>query len=128
MNCLVSLSKQQREVVNTGVACSSIMSQICRISLETFQKGKTLTTSESIRCDALEEGKPSLLNMKDLVKQLLVVLESLPKKVPLTITTGPSVPPVVVADDLKIFWSVVIYLTNACAKTEKGSVHLKLSL
>jgi CheY-like chemotaxis protein/GAF domain-containing protein len=121
---LGSLSRQQKEVVTTAVTCSSVMNRICKISVEAFKKERSKVNQV---IDANEkESKQSLLNVRDIVKHLHMVMEPFPKQVPLIITTDEAVPPIVVADDLKVFRSVVNYLTNACAKTEKGSVHLKI--
>lgn len=120
-----SMSSQQIEIFNTAFACSSVMNRICDKSLEAFNKEKRLresTTEES------KEPDEKNLVINDLIKHLHVVMDPFPKKVPLVITTDDAVPPVIVADDLKVFRSVVNYLTNACAKTETGSVHLKIFL
>jgi CheY-like chemotaxis protein len=124
---LNSLSSQQKEIFNTAFACSAVMNRICQRSLESFNKvtkKKTIAEEESKEQDEEE----NILNIGDLVTHLHVVMDPFPKQVPLVITTDDAVPPVIVADDLKVFRSVVNYLTNACAKTESGSVHLKIYL
>jgi CheY-like chemotaxis protein len=118
-----TLSGQQQDVVDTAATCSSVMNRICQKTLEAFRDMSR--TSTQSRKPARETG-PSLLNLNSLVKNLHMVMEPFPKLVPLIITTEPSVPPVVVADDLKIFRSALNLLTNACAKTESGSVHLRI--
>jgi CheY-like chemotaxis protein len=124
---LKSLSSQQNEIFNTAFACSSVMNRICQRSLESFNKVRRNrnSTQEEKKEDDDEE---KVLIISDLVKHLHVVMDPFPKQVPLVITTDDAVPPIIVADDLKIFRSVVNYLTNACAKTDTGSVHLKICL
>ena len=59
----------------------------------------------------------------ELVKNVNMVMEPFPKKVPLFISVDPLVPPQIsVTDDLKVFRSIINYLTNALKKTEKGNV------
>eukprot|EP00532_Pseudo-nitzschia_australis_P006005 CAMPEP_0168169280 /NCGR_PEP_ID=MMETSP0139_2-20121125/3555_1 /TAXON_ID=44445 /ORGANISM="Pseudo-nitzschia australis, Strain 10249 10 AB" /LENGTH=909 /DNA_ID=CAMNT_0008086691 /DNA_START=15 /DNA_END=2745 /DNA_ORIENTATION=- len=124
---LNSLSSQQEEIFNTAYACSSVMSRICKKSLESFNKERKKRTALLAKEENKEQDEEeNVLDMRDLVKHLRVVMDPLPKKVPLVITTDDAVPPVIVADDLKVFRSVVNYLTNACSKTETGSVHLKI--
>jgi len=122
---LKSLSSQQKEIFNTAFACSSVMNRICQKSLESFYKDRrkrNITEEENKEQDDDE----NILVIHDLVKHLHVVMDPFPKQVPLVITTDDAVPPIIVADDLKIFRSVVNYLTNACAKTDTGSVHLTI--
>jgi len=120
-----SLSSQQQELIRTAVTCSSVMGRMCMKSIHSFHLdpvsvGKFGTINE--------KGDDKLLNIQDLVKHLHTVMEPFPKQVPLVITTAPSVPNVVLADELKIFRSAVNLLTNACATTKTGSVHLKIYL
>jgi CheY-like chemotaxis protein len=121
-----ALTRQQKEVISTVITCSSVMSRMCRKSLQAFRKDSMVanTPTKGDRSD----NEESLLNVQELVKHLHTVMEPFPKQVPLVITTAPSVPELVVADDLKVFRSAVNYLTNACGKTKKGSVHLKIYL
>ncbi|KAL3943023.1 MAG: hypothetical protein SGBAC_002882 [Bacillariaceae sp.] len=120
-----SLSSQQQDLITTAVTCSSVMGRMCMKSIHSFHLdpasvGKFGTMNA--------KGDDNLLSISELVKHLHTVMEPFPKQVPMVITTAPSVPDVVVADDLKIFRSAVNYLTNACATTQTGSVHLKIYL
>mmetsp|Transcript_3194 Transcript_3194/g.8852 ORF Transcript_3194/g.8852 Transcript_3194/m.8852 type:complete len:931 (+) Transcript_3194:154-2946(+) len=124
---LKSLSSQQEEIFNTAFACSSVMSRICKKSLESFNKDKRKRTAATAKEETKEhDEEDNMLVIRDLVKHLHVVMDPFPKKVPLVITTDDAVPPVIMTDELKVFRSVVNYLTNACSKTETGSVHLKI--
>jgi CheY-like chemotaxis protein/signal transduction histidine kinase len=121
-----SLTTQQKDLISTAYTCSSVMSRMCRKSIESFQR-EAADVSEFGRGNR-KDNKESILNVEELVTHLHTVMEPFPKQVPLVITTAPSVPDVVVADDLKVFRSAINYLTNACAKTKIGSVHLKIYL
>ena len=121
------LSKQQKELFNTAVSCSSVLNRICKTSLEMYHEERKTGGPKEVKKgdDAKEE---STLKVSELVKHIHMVMDPFPKQVPLIITTDPEVPPVIVGDDLKIFRSVVNYLTNACACTGVGSVHLMISV
>ncbi|KAL3920555.1 MAG: hypothetical protein SGILL_003202, partial [Bacillariaceae sp.] len=125
---LDALSVQQKEVFNTAFACSSVMTRICKKSLESFNKKQKTQKSSRATGDGVDEKESNLLTISDLVHHLHVVMDPFPKRVPLVVTTFDEVPNVIVADDLKIFRSIVNYLTNACANTDTGSVHLKIFL
>ncbi|KAG7365068.1 two-component system-sensor histidine kinase [Nitzschia inconspicua] len=119
-----SLSSQQKEIFNTALACSSVMTRICQKSLESFNKNRKCKVKENL--DNQNDSNGNLLNVRELVRHLHMVMDPFPKRVPLVVTIFDEVPPVIVADDLKIFRSIVNFLTNACASTETGSVHLKI--
>jgi CheY-like chemotaxis protein/signal transduction histidine kinase len=120
-----SLSGQQKEVFNTAFACSTVMSRICKKSLQSLQKNRKRGTVVEEENDGVDVQE-SRLSIRELVRHIHFVMDPFPKRVPLVITTDDSVPQVVLADDLKVFRSIVNYLTNACANTETGSVHLKI--
>jgi CheY-like chemotaxis protein/signal transduction histidine kinase len=120
------LTTQEKDLISTAYTCSSVMSRMCRKSIQSFQR-ESADVSENGRSNR-KDNKESVLKVQELVRHLHTVMEPFPKQVPLVITTAPSVPDEVVADDLKVFRSAINYLTNACAKTQIGSVHLKIYL
>ena len=128
-----SLTTQQREVFQTAYACSSVMNRICTKSLQAmFPTNDQVGSNHHIKQDP-ENGNdvvemPNVLRISELVKHLHVVMDPFPKQVPIVITVDDAIPPTVVGDELKVFRSVVNYLTNACACTDTGSVHLKIFL
>jgi CheY-like chemotaxis protein len=116
-----SLTGQQRDVIETAIACSSVMNKLCRKMIDTYNSDSNVLASS----DAARPTMPTL-NVPELVKNLHMVMEPYPKQVPLIITTDPALPAKVLTDDLKVFRSCVNFLTNACANTERGSVHLRI--
>lgn len=118
------LSNQQKEVFNTAFACSTVMTRICEKSLESFNRSQQ--NREESKSGKSDDSKVNTLDIQELVRYLHMVMDPFPKRVPLVVTVSDDVPPVIVADDLKVFRSVVNYLTNACAITDTGSVHLKI--
>lgn len=119
----LGLSHHQQDILDTAATCSSIMNRICRKTIKTFQSEDKADAQSNLasRVDGVTVLKPA-----ELIRNLQMVMEPFPKQVPLIFTTDPKVPPTVVTDDLKIFRSAINFLTNACAKTETGSVHLRI--
>jgi hypothetical protein len=70
--------------------------------------------------------KNCTVNIPGPVKNLNTIIEPFPKKVPIITTTDPSVPDEFVGDEMKIFRSAANFPTNACAKTESGSIKLRI--
>jgi CheY-like chemotaxis protein len=67
-----------------------------------------------------------VVKIADLIKNLNMVMEPFPKRVPIIFSVDSSVPPEFIGDDMKIFRSASNFLTNACAKTDSGSIRLRI--
>ncbi|KAI2490558.1 hypothetical protein MHU86_24011 [Fragilaria crotonensis] len=118
------LSSSHRNAIATASLCADVMSRICREAIETFRGEMTnrFTALNGTDPDGMQK-----IVVAELVKNVNMVLELFPKKVPLLISVDPLVPRAIsVLDDLKVFRSMINYLTNALKNTEKGNVHLKL--
>ena len=116
------LSEQQRDMIETAANCSTVMNSICHKTMDFFRDRVSL--SRNLLSKRNEDS--SIVKVSDLVKNLNMVMEPLPKKVPITITVDSAVPPQFVSDDMKIFRSATNFLTNSCAKTESGSIHCRI--
>lgn len=126
-----SLPPGSRDLMETAVQCSDVMNRICHQAIETFrgdvaeyEKSKQQDGSDAVQ--KMKTDHRITIVVKDMVRNLNMVMEPYPKQVPLLISVDPLVPTEFVGDDLKIFRSAINYMTNACKKTEKGSVHLKI--
>jgi CheY-like chemotaxis protein/signal transduction histidine kinase len=120
------LSPQHREMIHTASSCTDVMVKICQTAIDSFRhRGKASTSRHQQKADG---PKQLSIAISDFVKSLSMVLDPFPKQVPMIITVHPSVPEAIVTDDLKVFRAAVNFLTNACAKTENGSVHLSIYL
>lgn len=120
------LSPQHREMISTASSCTDVMGKICQTAIDSFrERGKASTAKHPLTSDG---PKQLPIAISDFVKSLCTVLDPFPKQVPMIITVHPSVPEAIVTDDLKVFRAAVNFLTNACAKTENGSVHLTIYL
>ena len=124
------LNEQQMDMIDTAAKCSSVMNSICQRTMEGFRdQGRVRgppTSSQAKPVDGNKKNGPCVVRVSDLVKNLDMVMEPFPKQVPLIIKVDPAVPAEFISDDVKIFRSATNYLTNACAKTESGSIELKI--
>jgi CheY-like chemotaxis protein/signal transduction histidine kinase len=127
------LSEQQKDMIETAANCSAVMNSICQKTMEVFRdqgRQRSLSVSAAAATPSQQSRPkkigPTSVRVSDIVKNLNVVMEPFPKQVPLIITVDPEVPPEFVSDDIKIFRSATNFLTNACAKTESGSIQLRI--
>jgi CheY-like chemotaxis protein/signal transduction histidine kinase len=121
------LSDQQRDMIETAANCSAVMNNICHKTMDFFRdQGRSRGAPSQPRNSLVRKIGPTNVRVADLVKNLNIVMEPFPKQVPIIITVDPAVPPEFVSDDIKIFRSATNFLTNACAKTESGSIHFRI--
>jgi signal transduction histidine kinase len=64
--------------------------------------------------------------MADLLENLSLIIKPIPKQVPVILTLDPSVPAVIVGDDLVLFRSALNLLSHAASRTVTGSIRLKI--
>ena len=115
---LNKLSAHQKELLSTASTCSDLMIRICQTAMESLRKETPLVDTPG--------NRPPVTRLSELVSSLNLILEPLPKTVPLVITLDPDVPQSIVSDDLKIFRSALNLMSNAIHRTELGNVHLKI--
>ena len=135
------LDSHQKELVETAANCTEVMGRICHETIETFRgemkRNKTDTHARRVSLKSARLGADShvarslkggekAINLASLVKNITMVMDPYPKEVPLYITVDPSLPKEFISHDLKVFRSIINYLTNACKHTTKGCVHLKI--
>ena len=121
---IARLTPQQREMMATASNCTDMMGRICQTAIESFRKSKQ---QDPKMAKTPRSSSVAPIAVTKLVKSLYMVLNPLPKKVPLVICVDPQVPTTIVTDELKVFRSAVNFLTNACSKTEHGAVRLTIS-
>lgn len=124
------LSQQQKEMLSTASNCTDVMGRICKTAIGSFRKTQKKEKKKAEHVEptseiSKENTVPTVVS--EFVKSLYMVLGPYPKSVPLIITVHPSVPEAVIFDDLKVFRSLVNFLTNACTHTKRGSVHLSIT-
>jgi CheY-like chemotaxis protein/GAF domain-containing protein len=117
------LTSLQTELLSTATSCTTVMNRICQHAISSFR-----TSTAGNHATTTDSSSSGHVVISELVQNLQMVMESYPKSVPLYITVDHDVPPVIVSNDLKVFRSALNYLTNACKKTTKGKVHLKISV
>lgn len=126
------LRSDHRELIETVISCSKIAIKICDqfVSSSPIFDVKKATTEFQPRDSCVENKRMKTkgieINIPDFIQNVKLVLELYPKLVPVYITVDEEVPMEIVSDELKIFRSVINYLTNACKVTEKGFVHLRI--
>jgi CheY-like chemotaxis protein/GAF domain-containing protein len=115
------LNEAQKSGLKTAVACSSVLQEICKNVRSTFSESKSAFELSFIQAQ-LESFK-----LDKMVDNLYTIVDPIHKKVPLVIKIDDNVPREVVSDAAKIFRCAMIYLTVACARTEKGMILMRIS-
>eukprot|EP00934_Nitzschia_sp_Nitz4_P002477 Nitzschia sp. Nitz4//scaffold165_size50357//46879//49788//NITZ4_007027-RA/size50357-processed-gene-0.54-mRNA-1//1//CDS//3329538150//2467//frame0 len=119
------LSAHQKEMISTAEMCTNVMGRICQSAIDSYRN----KTSSALQKKSNNRAVPSShVVISEFVQNIQFLMEPFPKQVPLYIDVHDSVPDVVVMDDLKVFRSVVNFLTNACIQTETGSIRLSISV
>jgi hypothetical protein len=79
--------------------------------------------------DQIDGIMDPVVEMDKLLNNLKVIMDPLPKKVPITIVVDPALPAKITGDDLMLFRSTLNLLTNAVGRvgSESGSIHLSLT-
>jgi CheY-like chemotaxis protein len=120
-----------RELVENASSCCEMVTKVCDDLVTSFKSNvdkaaaKKQDTESSLKTKIMEV-KRHQINIPEFVQNIKMVIETYPKTVPLYITIDPEVPTTIVSDDLKIFRSVINYLTNACNVTKKGCIQLRI--
>lgn len=111
------------ELLNTATSCADVMLRICQTSVDGLRE-QVSKAGTSAMANKISEG--SITRLEDLLSSLRMIMDPIQKKVPMIITVDQSVPPSIVADDLKLFRSALNLLSNAANRTTSGSIHLKI--
>jgi hypothetical protein len=79
--------------------------------------------------DQIDGIMDPVVDMEKLFKNLRVILDPLPKKVPITIVVDPTLPATITGDDLMLFRATLSLLTNAVSRagSDSGDIHLSLT-
>jgi signal transduction histidine kinase len=115
-----------------------INADMCRSTLKQIAKHEqpskaansgTDTKSLEDLLDQIDGIMDPVVEMDKLFKNLKVIMDPLPKNVPITIAVDPSLPAKITGDDLMLFRSTMSLLTNAVSRAdcESGNIHLSLT-
>jgi len=110
------LDSHHQDLIKSSLRCSEIIERICKTAIESFRGENT----EGV------DSEKGVVTISDLVKNVDKVVGMYPKNVPVFINVDENVPTSIVSDDLKLFRSILNYLTNACKHTQNGSIHLRI--
>lgn len=120
------LDENQKDLMDAAIKCSDMLERICVEAIESF-RGDLKHVHEPIHSEDNENrGEKGLVNINLLVKYIEKVVGTIPKNVPFFIQKDENVPQAIISDDLKLFRSVLNYLTNACKQTQSGSILLRI--
>lgn len=125
------LRPSHRELIENASSCCEVVTKVCDDLVSSFKSDVDKVAAENRASEAnlknkIMEVKRNQINIPEFVQNIRMVIETYPKTVPLYITVDPEVPETIVSDDLKIFRSVINYLTNACNVTKKGCIQLRI--
>lgn len=119
------LGGHQQELLSTAANCSDLMIRICQTAIDTLREESSSVPDVPVASVAGKGSTPAT-KMSDLIRSLTMIMEPIPKRVPLVITLDSSVPPTIMSDDLKLFRSTLNLISNGVGRTEVGIVHLKI--
>lgn len=117
------LDAHQKELMDTTFKCSEMIERICFQAIENF-RGDLVVRGGQSEGSTKEGERP--VNIDELVDNLNKVVATFPKKVPLYIEKEDNVPTTILSDELKLFRSIMNYLTNAFKHTDSGSIRLHI--
>ena len=123
------LGGHQQELLSTAANCSDLMIRICQTALDTLREDTMAVPNVPTSAVAhAQEGSSPITKMPELIKSLTMIMDPIPKKVPMILTLDTSLPHRIVCDDLKLFRSTLNLVSNGITRTELGVVHMKIYL
>lgn len=130
------LQPHQTELLTTASTCSDLMIRICETAIGSLRQHnrppQTLEQQQQQQQSKQQQNKTPdvaaarITRVKELVKSLQMIMDPIPKKVPLILSLDPTVPRKIFADDLKLFRSALNLVSNATDRTTHGKVHLRI--
>ena len=118
------LNVNQVELLSTASSCSDLMIRICETAIGSLRRHNRPQHPQEILQE--DESQDPVTKLADLVRSLQMIMEPIPKKVPLIFSLDPTVPPTILSDDLKLFRSALNLVSSACGRTARGMVHFKI--
>lgn len=122
------LEAHQMELLTSASTCSDFTIRICETSLMKLRNESLSGSPSAIKgnTEASSNDDVPVTKLQDLVKNLYLILEPFPKNVPLIIRLDPSVPPMILCDDLKLFRSATNLLSSAAKRTNSGYIEFRI--
>ena len=127
-----ALQEHHLELLKTATSCTDLMVRICQNSMTGLRESESVLNPFDMGMvtagSAPLSGSSNVTEtrLSDLVKSLYLIIEPIATKVPLIITVDEATPPVILADDLKLFRSALNLMTNAVHRTSVGMVRLSI--
>uniref|UniRef100_A0A7S2Y7S2 Response regulatory domain-containing protein n=1 Tax=Entomoneis paludosa TaxID=265537 RepID=A0A7S2Y7S2_9STRA len=120
------LGGHQQELLSTAANCSDLMIRICQTAIDTLREESAAVPD--VPAPIAAKGSVPATKMSELINSLTMIMEPIPKKVPLAISLDSRVPSTIMSDDLKLFRSTLNLISNAIGRTELGVVHLTINI
>jgi hypothetical protein len=118
--------------------CMGINADMCRSTLqqvgindqsyEGFKRKGGRDNSFADLLDQIDNILDPVTDLDKLVNNLKMIMDPLPKKVPVTISVDPTVPAKIAGDDLTLFRSGMSLLSNAVSRAHADSGEIRLSI
>jgi CheY-like chemotaxis protein len=127
-NMKQKINPYQQELLATASTCSGLMMRICNSAIDAVREGSSdeFGMDQDLLLEKSYVDELPITRMEELVKSLRMLTEPVPKHVPLVIRTDPTVPPLIMCDDLKLFRAAINLLTAAAKRTEEGVIELRI--
>ena len=119
------LGGHHQELLSTAANCSDLMIRICQTAIDTLRDESSSSAVPDV-VTAAAKGSTPVTKLAELIKSLMMIMEPIPKTVPLIVSLDSNVPPTVMSDDLKLFRSALNLISNSVERTSLGSVHLRI--
>ncbi|GKZ00144.1 hypothetical protein MPSEU_000967700 [Mayamaea pseudoterrestris] len=120
------LNPHHMELLATASTSSELLIRICRTAIDDLRTNPHDTIMSDEVFDS-SNGELPVTKMDELVRSLHMLMEPIPKSVPLVIHLSAEVPPMVLCDDLKLFRSALNLLSSAAGRTKRGGIRLKIT-
>ena len=114
---------QQHELLSTATTCADLMVRICETAIDSLRRGSSeATATNDDLLPSPDRDTLPVTKMEELLRSLHMIVEPIPKQVPLIIKLDPSVPSVILCDDLKLFRSALNLLSSAASRCKHGYI------
>ena len=121
------LGGHQQELLSTAANCSDLMIRICQTAIDTL-RDELSATEPDVSAATTTLGSTPVTKVNELIKNIIMIMDPIPKTVPMVVTVDPEVPLTVMSDDLKLFRSALNLTSNGLGRTSRGVVHLRISV
>jgi signal transduction histidine kinase len=117
------LGERYKILLDQTKECVDLLANICQRAIQSYRE---ICITSSTKLVSKDGG--DIVDTSKFVSTLKHIMETYPKKVPLTIRIGEDVPRFIESDIISLFRSSINLLTNACKVTTSGFIDFNLHL